>query len=277
MRQQSIYIRRNGFTLLELLVVLAIIAILVGLLLPAIQKIRSAAARARCANNMRQLNIALHNFGSRKDGRLPSLDGNKKSAKPGDALFQAILPDIEQYSFRLYTPASVPAFLDPADPSLDPDALQLGVCSYAANAKCFQGQPSFNTTFQDGTSATITMTEHYAYKCSRSSNRAVTFLYDFTTPIGLNGHRASFADADSGDVLPVTTGFPPRTVGSIAGITFQTIPTLEECNPSIPQTPHSGGMVTAYADGSVRLLNPDISAEVFWSLVTPAGGEVVNE
>jgi len=91
---------RRGFTLIELLVVIAIIAILIGLLLPAVQKVRAAAARAQSQNNLKQMGTAIHNVGSAYNGWFPPgwgpLPPTNTIGGVNFGFFTHILPYIEQ-------------------------------------------------------------------------------------------------------------------------------------------------------------------------------------
>jgi len=162
---------RKGFTLIELLVVIAIIAVLIGLLLPAVQKVREAAARTQSTNNLKQMGLSMHNFAANFDGALPPSFGPfPTGSTTNGTLFFHMLPYIEQdnvyKSNALTTP--IKTFVAPLDPT-NPGTSDL--TSYASNAAVF-GVPStatggasirypsaFNTK---GTTNTILFMERYA-------------------------------------------------------------------------------------------------------------------
>src|SRR4051794_12387124 len=104
--------RRLGFTLIELLVVIAIIAILIGLLLPAVQKVREAASRMRCQNNLKQLALAAHMHHDANN----CFPMARPSSSPQYGHMVLLLPYIEQGNLaKAFNPTAAGGFADPAN------------------------------------------------------------------------------------------------------------------------------------------------------------------
>jgi prepilin-type N-terminal cleavage/methylation domain-containing protein len=177
---------RRAFTLIELLVVIAIIAVLIGLLLPAVQKVRDAAARMQSQNNLKQLGLGLHNFYSTNDCYPPMFGTVPQggASLAGGSIFYHLLPYVEQDNlYRLGVDASRSAPLKllraPLDrsytsdgtfdlptasnpPWADPTITKWGLSSYSANWQVFGDTPQKVTKMQDGMSNTFVFGEKYA-------------------------------------------------------------------------------------------------------------------
>lgn len=309
--------QRNGFTLLELLVVVAILAVLLAFLLPAVQKVRGAAARMQSSSNKRQLLLAIHHFTSVHNERVPVLNGDYRGPNPNQSVHGAILPYIEHgvlhhKFYNEYLPDGtrnyhIRIFLSPADPSLTGewwrDYSTGANASYAVNAYAFQYGFSLAASYTDGLSNTLMLGEHYAYCGGKSGENF--FWIAHVHPMG---RRASFADGGplfatgpenyrgaQGDVYPIVRGNPPvagpshtvvgpahaddppGTVLKPITTPFQVAPKVRDCHAALAQTPHPEGLIVGLMDGSVRTLAPGISPATFWGAVTPNGGEILAD
>ena len=264
--------RRKGFSLIELLVVVAILAVLIGLLLAAVQRVRLAAAQSRSTNNLRQIVLAAHGHDA-AHGTLPdfvtSID-NDPTMLGVSSVFTKILPHIEQEA--LYRQAqlgpgalsvTVPSYIGPSDPTAtDPN----GFTSYVANYAVFKTAGlSLSRSFPDGVSHTLLFTERYL-ACGTPK---IWNAWPTTAPGSIVHGRSNTAPAWLGMDSPQ---FAPATgAGSNA------------CNPDRASSATSSGILAAMGDGTVRFVSSAATTSIasngftnWQAALTPGGGETLG-
>jgi prepilin-type N-terminal cleavage/methylation domain-containing protein/prepilin-type processing-associated H-X9-DG protein len=296
---------RRAFTLIELLVVIAIIAVLIGLLLPAVQKVREAAARAKCQNNLKQIGLAMHNYHDTYSNLPP---GDPATGSYGTWQV-SILPYIEQNNMYLlyvdfgnfqgtkitYSNAAnranvtskvLPILTCPSDPnaglfmpfgvSMHNYAVNFGNTTRTQgtyNGVVFGGAPfSYNNkTFSlpgisDGTSNTLLAAE----VLQGVSSGNITDLRGFTWWGPAAGFEGYFGpNSGSPDSLQFTSycnNLPDQGLPCV----------VTAVNQFGARSKHTGGVNVTLCDGSVRFVSNNISITTWRALSTSQGGEVLG-
>jgi len=295
---------RKGFTLIELLVVIAIIAVLVGLLVPAVQKVREAANKMACTNNLKQVGLALHHYHGTHGYFPPGYVDNQADPVdpldmgPGWGWAALILPYMEQettykqinLSQAILSPTNQPvansvfkSYLCPSDTNLQPftpkDAsAPIGPSNYVGlyggpeiQEDPGQGDGVFFRNSRIGISAILDGSSNTLCIGERSSN----LLKCTWTGLVLGAKSVSPLEPDEEEAAhPLFlghTGIYNPAAGEIPHT-----PNGPNPHPDDFWSRHSGGVNFLLCDGSVRMINNSIKPAFWVALGTRAGGDIAN-
>lgn len=301
-------VRPRGFTLIELLVVISIVAILIALLLPAVQQAREAARRTQCKNNLKQLGLAMHNYES-TFARFPSSGQGLGSGPYGQnfdrhSFFTHILPFIDQanissqFDFGSYynqtpeniaiTQIALPGFLCPSaalrNGNTDGDGY--GGIDYGptihTNISPLTGLPDSSTMvhgalrwegtvmsqIMDGLSNTMALGECVG------RNDGMDSLYDDPVVTGSKRSHWRWAEPDNAFGVSFTPNFHRSPWGGPPSCPWVDM----NCGPNDELFSfHSGGCHALYCDGHVRFLSDSMDFRVLRAAVSADQGEVIAE